>query len=275
MDASRLPPSPQGPPHPGPAPQAGRRLQRPARTRRPAAHAAGRAARVLLAMAALAGALTAQPAQASLPDEAEMAAALDDARPLAAALDLALTSGGLWAVALQRRMPLLARLAGRSCEITYTPYTPGEDWRWLFPPLPAAQRQAWLQAAVRHELMHCAEQAPAADTADAPGAGEPAGAAAQGPAPPRPLAAGAQALWRAEALADLAFAAHLQARLPEPQARALIEHLRRERAARGGVDPLHDTAAVLDCHLRQPAPPPEDRQWLQRLQARLRHCLPP
>ncbi len=195
------------------------------------------------------------PSHAQAPSAEAFEAAVQQARPLARSLGLSLHADALWLAALRARAPMLALRVGSACHLAYAAYTPGQDHGWLFPVLPAAQRQAWLQGFVQHELAHCALQSVPAG----PHAAALSGASAD--------AADALAGVRhAERLADLAFARHLDTALPIEQADALIDRLAGLRAGRRALDPGHDTAAALDCHRRHPLRWRHDLPWRVHLQ---------
>ncbi|MFN7725350.1 MAG: hypothetical protein ACK5QH_09785 [Rubrivivax sp.] len=199
---------------------------------------------VLLTLAGPARAQT--PPSHSLPSEEAFHQALEQARPGAHRAGLRLRSDGLWLALLKARTPLLAARHGADCHIGYTRYTPGAAMGWLFPPGPASTRALWMAGLVRHEIAHCLLQ------------GETVAAAASGDTAGHPAASGTAALahaeafqraQRAEALADLAFALHVDS---EPGGDTLVEQLARLRADRAHADPLHDASAALRCYLHHP-----------------------
>ena len=100
-------------------------------------------------------------AWAQLPSSGELAAALEASGPQARQSGLVWRTGLLWVEALRQRSPLVAAHQRGVCHLGYSAYTPGQDFRWLFPALGATQRAAWLAGVVQHELAHCAEQAAA------------------------------------------------------------------------------------------------------------------
>jgi hypothetical protein len=224
------------------------------------------ALRRLMAAAALAlalalAALRATPCHGEVPTPADFEAAVDAARPLGTAQDLVLRTDGLWLELLRSGTPMMASRRGQDCHIGYSAFVAQRRFQALFPPGPQDQAAAWLGALVHHELMHCANAAPAGSTALA-GAG----------AAPR----NAMAVWLQEAIADLAFAHHLDGKLPEAEARALITRLIDIRAGAAARDPDHDTAAVLRCYLAHPQrrveAQPDARPWLPQLQVWQAHC---
>lgn len=192
---------------------------------------------------------------AAMPDAQAFEAAVQWARPLAATLGLTIRTDTLWLALLRARTPMLAQRVGDVCHIGYAAHVPGQDFRWLFPPLPAAQREAWLRGFVHHELAHCAEQS---------GRSERAAAVA---------ALHGRGTQDAEVLADLAFARHADAQGPGGQ--ALIEQLAALRAARAAQDPAHDTSAMLRCYLASPLRGRSDQAWLAHLQALRAACTAP
>lgn len=205
---------------------------------------AGAAGVVLLILAWPARAQT--PSTHSLPSEEAFHQALDHARPGALRAGLRLRSDGLWLALLKARTPLLAARHGADCHIGYTRYTPGAAMGWLFPPGPASSRALWMAGLVRHEIAHCLLQG---ETAAAAASGDTASQpAASGTGAKAPAAAFQQAQ-RAEALADLAFALHVDS---EPVGAALVEQLAQLRAGRARADPLHDASAALRCYLQHP-----------------------
>lgn len=194
------------------------------------------------------------PSGAQMPSSDEMARATAATEGQARQAGVVLRTGTLWLAALRERAPLLAAYGGGVCQLGYSAYTPGRDYRWLFPSLSPEQREAWLAGVVHHELAHCVEQA-------------------QSGAPPTTeyaLAEGAAGQrWR-EVLADLAFALHVTER--SPQGEALVRTMASLRAAQRAQDPGHDSAAELLCFLQargqfSPAGP-----WLARLQAWRQRC---
>jgi hypothetical protein len=201
------------------------------------------------------------PSAAQMPSTEEMARATAATEAQARQAGVVLRNGTLWLAALRERAPLVAAYGGGVCQMGYSAYTPGRDYRWLFPSLNADQRALWLAGVVHHELAHCVEQA---------AAGTPAGTE-------HALAEGAPGQrWR-EVLADLAFALHVDQ--PGPQGDRLVRLMASLRARQGALDPSHDTSAELQCYLRDrdrfaPAGP-----WLARLQAWRYRCwqapLPP
>lgn len=186
--------------------------------------------------------------QAQLPSADELAAALASSTAAARQSGLVWRTHLFWVEALRQRSPLVAAHQQGVCHLGFSPYTPGRDFRWLFPALSPPQRAAWLAGVVHHELAHCAE--PAADSA----AGQ-------------PMATGRH---QQEVLADLAFALQVDgASADGPGLIVLLASLRSRQAA---ADPVHDTADTLHCYLRlrgrfQPA-----GDWLARLQAWRQQC---
>ena len=247
--------------------------------------------------------LAASSGRAQVPAPDEMAAAFRAAEPQARLAGLALQPGALWWAAWRERSPLVAGYSRGVCQLGFAPCTPGRDYRWLFPALPAAHRAAWLAGLVQHELAHCAEQAAAqsdrqsdhqsdrqsnrqsdrqsdrhsdrlADRpADARAAHDvgPAGADGRARWTADALAAGGNGMRWHEVLADLAFALHVD--LPRSgsgaQLAALMALLRTQHARQ---DPAHDTSAELQCYLQQRLQFTPDGPWLQRLQAWCQRC---
>lgn len=237
--------------------------------------------------------LSAGPAIAQMPGPDDIAAAVRAVEPQARAAGLALQPGVLWWSALRARSPLVAAYSRGACQLGFVPYTPGRDYRWLFPALPPLQRAAWLAGLVQHEIAHCAEQAAeqAQRQADAPAAahtdthtgGLAAAQAARdsGPAGADTLVAGASGAdalvaggrgtrWH-EVLADLAFALQVDQPMSESGAQqvGLMASLRAEHARQ---DPAHDSSSELRCYLQQRLHFKPDGAWLQRLQAWRQHC---
>jgi hypothetical protein len=209
---------------------------------------------------ALAG-VCATPCLGEVPTPADFEAAVDAARPLAAAQGLVLRTDGLWLELLRSGTPMMASRRGQDCHIGYSAFLAQRRFQALFPAGPQGQAAAWLGALVHHELMHCANVAAAGSTALA-GAG----------AAPR----NAMAVWVQEALADLAFAHHLDGAASEAEARTLITRLIDIRAASAGLDPDHDTAAVLRCYRDHPQrrdePHPDPRPWPNQIRAWQARC---
>ncbi len=235
--------------------------------------------------------LAAATACAQLPGTDEMAAAFRAVEPQARLAGLALQPGVLWRAALRERSPLVAGYSQGVCQMGFVAYSPGRDHRWLFPPLPPAQRAAWLAGLVQHELAHCAEQAGAlVDAAAGAHAGAPAGAAAgthpgahagppASPAAHRPadavlaatLVAGGRGTRWHEVLSDLAFALHVDQPLSDSGVQ-LVSLMASLRAEHGRQDPAHDSSAELQCYLQQRLHFTPDGPWLQRLQAWRQRC---
>lgn len=192
--------------------------------------------------------------QAQMPSTDEMARATAAVAEQARQQGMVLRTGTLWLAALRERAPLVAAYGQGVCQLGYSPYTPGRDYRWLFPALTPAQRDAWLTGIVHHELAHCVEQA------------------AQPQSQRGPLAiteGGPGHRWQ-EVLADLAFALHMDRASAEGE--ALVRMLADLRASQRAGDPEHDTSSELRCYLRHRANPPSDEPWLARLQAWRRRC---
>jgi hypothetical protein len=186
-------------------------------------------------------------AQAQLPSATELSAALASSAAQAHQAGLVWRTHLLWVEALRQRSPMVAAHHQGVCHLGFSAYTPGRDYRWLFPALTPPQRTAWLAGVVHHELAHCAEQAAA-------------GASGQA------LAASAR---QQEVLADLAFALQVDADADGDGLVALLASLRSRQAK---ADPAHDTGEALHCYLRlrgrfQPA-----GNWLSRLQAWRGQC---
>lgn len=186
-------------------------------------------------------------AQAQLPDATELSAALASSAAQAHQAGLVWRTHLLWVEALRQRSPLVAAFHQGVCHLGFSAYTPGRDYRWLFPALAPPQRAAWLAGVVHHELAHCAEQAAASASGQAP----------------------THSAHQQEVLADLAFALRVDAGTEGAGLVALLASLRSSQAA---ADPVHDTAGALHCYLRyrdsfQPA-----GDWLSRLLAWRRLC---
>lgn len=211
--------------------------------------------------------LSAGAARAQLPGSDEMAAAFRAAEPQAQRAGLALQPGALWWSALRERSPLVAAYSRGACQLGYVPYSPGRDYRWLFPALPPAQRAAWLAGLVQHELAHCAEQA----EAQAPDQSQVRAVPDAGPEGADALVAGGRGTRWHEVLADLAFALHVDPPGSDTGAQqvALMATLRAQHARQ---DPAHDTSPELRCYLQQRLHFKPDGVWLQRLQAWRQHC---
>ena len=220
-----------------------------------------RLAPALLGLLALPWALA---SRAALPDVEELRQRVEAAAPQAAALGLQLRLDGSGLSALRQRTPLVAQHRPGRCQLDYSAYTPGRDFGWLFPALPAAQRRWWLDGVVQHELAHCAERAAA--TAAPP---EDAATLADGA---RAGSAAERSRWH-EVLADLAFALHLER--AGPAGPALVGRLAELRAAQRTLDPAHDTARELACFLALPRPLPADADWLATLRALRARCWQP
>ena len=188
-----------------------------------------------------------------MPSTEEMARATRAAEPAALREGISLRMGTLWLAALRERAPMVVAYGRGVCQLGYSTYTPGRDYRWLFPTLDPAQREVWLAGLVQHELAHCREQALLAGPA----------AAAQA------LTEGAGGQRWHEVLADLAFALHVDGNSPHGQ--AMVRQLADLRASQHTLDPAHDSSAELRCYLRQrrAAPPPAPAlasllQWRER-----------
>jgi hypothetical protein len=182
---------------------------------------------LLLPLLAAAGASRAQ-----MPSTEEMVRATASVSPLAQREGVTLRIGTLWLAALRERAPMLAAFGRGVCQLGYSAYTPGRDYRWLFPTLTPPQRETWLVGLVHHELAHCLEQA---DPTAPPAATQ---AVTEGAAGQR---------WH-EVLADLAFALHVDGH--SPQGEALVRQFAALRAAQHDADPVHDSSAELLCYLR-------------------------
>ena len=198
----------------------------------------------------LTAALLLQPdmARSQLPSPDELAVALATSAPAAQQSGLVWRTHLLWIEALRQRSPLVAAHHQGVCHLGFTAYTPGRDFRWLFPALSPPQRAVWLAGVVHHELAHCAEHAAA-------------GASGQA------LATSAQ---QQEVLADLAFALHVDA--ASADGAGLVALLATLRSSQAAADPVHDTASALRCylHLRSSFAPAGD--WLARLHAWRQQC---
>jgi hypothetical protein len=194
---------------------------------------------------------------AQMPTGDEMFRATASAQARARAAGLQLRSGSLWLTALRERTPMVAAYGAGICHLGYSAYTPGRDYRWLFPPLPPPQRELWLSAVVQHELAHCAEQASSADR--------------QTGARQDTLAEGVGGVrWR-EVLADLAFAVQVDSQGADGE--PLIRQLAALRAEHRDHDPAHDTSAELLCYLAARKPEARnDLDWLEMLKTWRARC---
>ena len=183
-----------------------------------------------------------------------MAQAVQSVQPHARSQGLLLRSGSLWLAALKARTPLVAAYANGVCMLGYTAYTPGQDYSWLFPALPAAQRSLWLTGVLHHELAHCAERASEA-TQPLPDA----------------LIDGLNGQRWNEVLADLAFALHVDRE--DKNGDLLIRQLAALRAQQRGRDAAHDSSAELLCYLQQRKLSAQGPQpWLDTLRAWRARC---
>ena len=189
-------------------------------------------------------------AAAQAPTGPELVAAMATSTTQARQSGLVWRTQQLWLEALRHRSPMVAVHHRGVCHLGYSAYTPGQDFRWLFPDLPPAQRSAWLAGVVHHELAHCAEQAAAGGDAQAV------------PVSPR----------QQEVLADLAFALQVDQADNGADGPALVALLAALRARQASADPVHDTSAALQCYLQQRGrfAPPGD--WLTQLQAWRSRC---
>lgn len=186
-------------------------------------------------------------ARAQVPSEAEFEAALALARTSGPGAGLDIRSDGMALQQWRERLPLAARREGQRCQIGYLPWLASQRFAWLFPALADAERRLWLGGLVAHEVAHCRH----------------AGLAA---------AAGATTAAAQEAVADLAFALHVD-QSAESGAR-LIGRLATLRQAQAQRDPAHDTHATLQCYLAQrerlPASEPRSLDaWQERCVAQL------
>lgn len=230
--------------------------------------------------------LSAGAARAQLPGTDEMAAAFRAAEPQARLAGLVLQPNALWWSALRERSPLVAAYNRGACQMGFVPYSPGRDYRWLFPALPPLQRAAWLAGLVQHELAHCAEQAEALSQGGVDAPADVQLGRESGPASDQvlafdalaadPLATGALVTggrgtrWH-EVLADLAFALQVDQPMSESgvQQVGLMASL---RAGHARQDPAHDTSPELQCYLQQRLHFKPAGSWLQRLQAWRQRC---
>jgi hypothetical protein len=187
-------------------------------------------------------------ARAQAPTGPELVAALATSEPQAGQMGMVWRTQLLWLEALRQRSPLVAAYHQGVCHLGYSAYTPGQDFRWLFPALAPAQRASWLAGMVQHELAHCAEQAAGA-------AGSPATVTSQ---------------QQQEVLADLAFALHVDHAGAEGL--DLVALLAALRSHQAGVDPTHDTADALRCYQNQRVSFKPEGTWLARLQAWRTRC---
>lgn len=195
---------------------------------------------------------------AQMPSHDEMQLATLAAEPQARSSGIHLRTGTLWLAALRERAPLVAAYGGGVCQLGYSAYTPGRDYQWLFPALPAAQRSLWLAGVVHHELAHCADQAQT--PMDRSGT--------------RALAEGEHGnihgqRWH-EVLGDLAFALHVDNASPDGD--ALIRQMAALRAAQRANDPVHDSSRELLCYLQQRHTVSNKLPWLSTLQALRERC---
>lgn len=207
-----------------------------------------------LARLSLSWLLVASAAQAQFPSTVELAAAVRATVPQARRAGLALQEGALWHTALHHRTPLVAAHVQGTCHLGYSAYTPGRDYRWLFPALEPALRARWMAGVVHHELAHCAEQAEITPGTDKAASG-----------------AGLQGHRQQEVLADLAFALHVDAH-QDADGAALVAHLAHLRASHAVQDPSHNTAAELRCYLQQRGQFRPAGAWLAQLQAWRQRC---
>lgn len=195
---------------------------------------------------------------AQMPSHDEMQRATAAAEPQARSSGITLRTGNMWLAALRARAPLVAAYGGGVCQLGYSAYTPGRDYQWLFPALPAAQRGLWLAGAVHHELAHCADQA------QAPVASGGTLALAEG----GQVNAHGQR-WH-EVLGDLAFALHVDQASADGE--PLIRQLAALRAAQHAQDPVHDSSRELLCYLQQRHTVSHTLPWLSTLHALRERC---
>lgn len=201
----------------------------------------------------LTAALLLQPhmARSQLPSADELAAALATSAPAAQQTGLVWRTHLLWIEALRQRSPLVAAHHQGVCHLGFTAYTPGRDFRWLFPALSPPQRALWLAGVVHHELAHCAEHAAA-------------GASGQVPV---------TTAQQQEVLADLAFALHVDA--ASADGAGLVALLATLRSSQAAADPVHDTASALRCYLHLRGSFRPAGGWLDRLHAWRQQCSAP
>lgn len=206
----------------------------------------------------------------ALPSQKLFEQAVQTAAPAARSLGLSLRTDSLWPVLLRQRVPMMAVRQGSTCHIGYSAYTPGQDFRALFPDLTPPQARLWMEGLVHHELTHCAS-------------------ALLSLAPAPSVAARAEPASRTrhahqqESLADLGFAVHVAQ--ADPQGLMLVARLMQLREERAAQDPVHDSSAALRCflagqgHDASPAraealdQPPSSPHWLQGLRAWAQRCL--
>jgi hypothetical protein len=193
-------------------------------------------------------------AHAQMPSTEEMLRATAASVDLARQSGVALRTGTLWLAALRERAPLVAAYGQGVCQLGYSPYTPGRDYRWLFPTLTPAQREAWLVGIVHHELAHCAEQA----------------AQPQGRRGAQAITDGGPGHRWHEVLADRAFAMHVDR--ASANGEALVRLMADLRASQHAGDPDHDTSVELNCYLQHRAATVTEAPWLARLQAWRQRC---
>ena len=196
--------------------------------------------------------------RAQMPSHDEMQRATSAAEPQARSSGIHLRTGTLWLAALRERAPLVAAYGGGVCQLGYSAYTPGRDYQWLFPALPAAQRSLWLAGVVHHELAHCADQA------QAPMARGGTLALAEG----GHVNTHGQR-WH-EVLGDLAFALHVDSASPDGD--SLIRQMAALRAAQHVNDPVHDSSRELLCYLQQRHAVSNRLPWLSTLRALRERC---
>lgn len=196
--------------------------------------------------------------RAQMPSHDEMQRATAATEPQARNSGISLRIGTLWLAALRERAPLVAAYGGGVCQLGYSAYTPGRDYQWLFPSLPAAQRSLWLAGVVHHELAHCADQAQAPVASGGTLA----------------LAEGGQVKARGqrwhEVLGDLAFALHVDRASADGE--PLIRQLAALRAAQHAQDPAHDSSRELLCYLQQRHTVSNKLPWISTLQALRERC---
>lgn len=193
-------------------------------------------------------------AHAQMPSTEEMARATAATVEQARQSGVVLRTGTLWLAALRERAPLVAAYGQGVCQLGYSSYTPGRDYRWLFPTLTPAQREAWLAGIVHHELAHCVEQA----------------AQPQGRRGTQAITEGGPGHRWHEVLADLAFAMHVDRASADGE--TLVRLMADLRAAQHAGDPDHDTSAELRCYLQYRTTAVTEEPWLARLQAWRRRC---
>jgi hypothetical protein len=164
------------------------------------------------------------PSHAQVPTEADFEAAVTLARADPGAAEMEIRTDGVAMQQWRERLPLAAWRIGRRCHIGFNPWLANMRFAWLFPALPPAQRKLWLGGLIAHEIAHCRHAEHAA-------------------------AAGAGTSVEREAVADLAFALHVDR--DDGSGTALVDRLAVLRETQARLDPGHATHAALRCYLAQ------------------------